>query len=81
MRINRFSKNSAVITLSRPSVLLHPAHIATLHAEYSAVITKVKHKVLKCQCRRMPCSYTPHGEKINATGKESHNGRQRWEKR
>jgi len=47
MRINRFSKNSAVITLSRPSVLLHPAHIATLHAEDSAVITKVKHKSLK----------------------------------
>ena len=47
MRINRFSKISAAITLSRPSVLLHPAHIATLHAEDSAVIIKVKHKVLK----------------------------------
>ena len=30
--------------------------------------------------RNLPCGYTPHSETINANGKESHNGRQRWEK-
>ena len=30
--------------------------------------------------RNLPCGYTPHSETINAKGKESHNGRQRWEK-
>ena len=32
------------------------------------------------QCRNLPCGYIPRGETINANGKESHNGRQRWEK-
>ena len=32
------------------------------------------------QCRNRPCGYTPYSKTINANGKESHNGRQRWEK-